>query len=292
MDRKYSIYKLTSPSGGVYVGLTMQTVKVRWQCHVKKAKKVYNHPLYNAIRKHGACSFIVETLVSKLTEKEAQEAEKKHIAEIPLEHRYNISDGGETDGTIGGKLFWEFMENNPEEKVLYLAKFSKIKSDDDWSDYEAMSIAALDWRKSNPRESYKASARALRIANRNRPEKIADTRTLKERLLWKHRRDLATQRSVTKVWAERSKEDKELIFSKISESHKSNWLKVAKEDRPAMTEKARSSIDRKKQGAAASKGIKQFWIDLKNDPERYTAYIEQRKITLFETLKRKKNENV
>ena len=51
-------------------------------------------------------------------------------------------------------------------------------------------------------------------------------------------------------------------------------------------------MDRKVQGAAASKGLKGFWAEIKKDPERYAAYMASRNKTLLETLERKKNANL
>lgn len=58
-----------------------------------------------------------------------------------------------------------------------------------------------------------------------------------------------------------------------------------------ITEKARASIDRKKQGAAASKGVKAWWAELKGNPDAYKAYIEARTKTLLEN-RSKRNENI
>lgn len=291
MERKYSIYKLTSPSGGVYVGLTGQTVHERWLSHVKRAKSRINHPLYNSIRKHGRDAFTVETLESGLTEKEASEREKYHISLIPVQVRYNISDGGETDGAAGAKIFWDRMNANPEEMAAYKAKLSKIKLANDCSDYESMQAKAAEWRKNNPKEAYKISRRGSRVAAKldGRKPIIKPVRALKEKLLWKHRRDLATRRSVTKVWAERDVNTKAAIGNKISETHKLNNSLKSKEERNDMVAYARSKVDQVKRAKAASAGIKQFWVDLKKDPVKYDAYIQQRKKTLLETLEKQKS---
>jgi len=293
MERKYLIYRLTAPSGKMYVGLTMQTLKVRWQGHVKRAKTTKNHPLYNAINKYGPEAFLVESVEDNLTKAEASAREKYHISILPIGLRYNISDGGETDGEMGGKIFWAEMDANPEKKAEYVKKLPKIKKDNDWTNYPALAKANAEWRSANPKKAYKMATRAIRIANSAKPEsEVKEPRSLKDRLLWKHRRDLATQRSVTKVWAERSEEKKSEIFDKISKAHLKNWEGSSKEKRRKITEKARSSIDRSVQGPAASAGIKNFWAELKKDPEKYKEYMAIRTASLNETNKRKKNENL
>ncbi len=67
---------------------------------------------------------------------------------------------------------------------------------------------------------------------------------------------------------------------------------MSESERRAVTEKARASIDRKKQGAAASAGIKRFWEELRKDPDRYQEYIGRRTGTLKRKLKERCNENV
>lgn len=96
MARKYSIYRITSPSAKCYVGLTGMSVSARWNAHVRKALgTTYSHPFYNAIRKYGAHAFSVEVLQTHLTKVEAQSAERRHISDTPPCLRYNLSPGGE-----------------------------------------------------------------------------------------------------------------------------------------------------------------------------------------------------
>src|SRR4051812_24608621 len=92
-----AVYRLTSPSGKSYIGITGQEVQERWRQHVVKAIRGFHlrHPLYCAIRKYGADSFIVEELQNRLTRAEALSLEVTLIAaERP---RYNLSPGGEHD---------------------------------------------------------------------------------------------------------------------------------------------------------------------------------------------------
>lgn len=292
MDRNYEVYKLTSPSGKYYIGLTRQGVHKRWLCHIKRAKTSINHPLYNSLRKNGHESFLVEVLEAGLTEKEAVGREKFHIALSPIELRLNISDGGETNGAFGAKTFWNRMQANPVEKAEYLKKLSDVKLATDWSDYKDMSNKAQQWRRLNPKKAYKLAMRGVRIANRSRPLRPKKERTLKDRLLWRHRRDLATQRMVTEVWAKRTDAEKKVIFDKIGAKASERNAKKDPSVRKAEMVRAREGIDRKKQGAAASIGIKQFWADLKKDPIKYSEYIEARRKTLKQTNDRKKNENL
>lgn len=98
----YKIYKYTSPSGGVYIGQTHNTIEQRaggggYQ-YLNRDKKTgdFKQPaIANAIIKYGWDNFQKEVIYSGLTSQEADEKEK----ELILEYRekgecYNICDGG------------------------------------------------------------------------------------------------------------------------------------------------------------------------------------------------------
>lgn len=100
---------------------------------------------------------------------------------------------------------------------------------------------------------------------------------------------LRTSRTTKQVWAERSESEKREIFSAISETLKRR-VDEDPEFRQAQRERmlaARAKGDVKARGRAASRGIKQFWEDLRKDPERYADYIDRRRQTLKETNRRK-----
>lgn len=284
----YIIYKITGPNGKNYVGLTKQKLNARWGQHVNRAlKEQRNHPLYNAIRKYGAEGFKIETIAKAGSKPEAQALEKHFISLQPERLKYNISPGGEADGEYGAKVFWDFMESNPEAKKTYLEKLSNSKKNADWSDYEAMGALAQEWRSSNPKEAYKLSLRALRIANRDKPKKAEDVRDLKTRLLWKHNRSKMTRDNALKQWESMDAEERAEMSVNISRGVKKYWSGVVDpEERSALTSKARNSIDRSVQGPAASKGLKKFWEDLRKDPDKYQEYIDRRTETLKEKLRK------
>lgn len=249
----------------------------------------YNHGLYNAIRKYGPHAFTLEVADTASSKQEAQRLEKKHIAAADKRFLYNISPGGEADGEFGGKLFWAAINENPDAKAAYLRKLSDVKTSDDWSDYGAMAAAAAQWRKQNPKEAYRLARRGTRIANRGIRPKSEDARSLKERLMWKHKRGDMVSKSTTAYWQSIDDTTRAAISEKASAASKAQWGAITDPaERAKLTEKARSSIDRIKQGKAASEGIKRWWAELKADPVRYASYINQRKRTLKKTLKDKK----
>lgn len=287
----YQIYKLTSPSGKFYIGLTKKGLRVRWNNHVTKAfrRPDYNHGLYNAIRKYGPSVFITEVIDEAQSKQEAQKLERRHIAAASKTLLYNVSPGGEADGGIGAKLFWENLNNDPEAKAEYLKRLSDVKKASDWSDYESMSRARDKWRKENPKEAYRIARRNLRIATRNVQPKAPDLRPLKERLLWKHKRWQMHGKNTANFWATCPEEKKADIVERARAKAVAQWQAITdSEQRAQLTEKARNAIDRTKQGKAASGGVKRWWAELKADPVRYAEYIAKRKATLMKTLEAKK----
>lgn len=286
MERKYSVYRLTSPSGGIYIGLTRQTIYQRWQSHYKKARKEYNHPLYNAIRLYGKEGFYISLIKDALTEKQAQTLEIAEIAKLSKNVRYNISEGGEVLSSEISKAIWAKINATPESRAAYLKKLSDSKLANDFTDYRALQEKAQQWRKDNAKIAYKISSRASRVAKRldKRPPKIYPELSLKEALLFKHKRGEFNRRMVTKVWAGRDSETVEAIGKKISQAHIEKHKNKTPKEKLAMVSKARSAIDRSIQGPAASKGIKAFWVELRKDPVKHREHIDRRVKTLKSKL--------
>lgn len=295
----YTIYRITSPSGRFYIGLTSQDVNVRWGQHKRRAKfEKRNHPFYNAIRKYGSDAFIVEAIDHAKTKAEAQQLEVSWIAKYPIELLYNVSPGGEADGETGSKTFWDSIRRDTTRYHDYLQKLSSAKKQSDWTNYQYLSGKAAEWRKANPKEAYRISYRAARCARRANKRAcgvLQDNRPFKDRLMWKFKPDEAKSRQAStntaRVWVERSPEDIKSISKKISESAKSNWERITDpETRSKKTQAARDAIDRSKQGPAASKGLKNFWSELKKDPERYREYIQRRSQSANAAKKHKKED--
>lgn len=101
-DRNYVVYKHTSPSDKVYIGITCQNPpEKRWKNG--NAYK-YNKHFYNAIQKYGGWdSFKHEILFKNLTKEEAEEKEIELIAfykSNQSDFGYNIANGGNCKGTV------------------------------------------------------------------------------------------------------------------------------------------------------------------------------------------------
>lgn len=300
MDRQqfYIIYRITSPSGKSYVGLTKSSLRERWRQHVNRAEnESRNHPFYNAIRKYGANAFTIEHIASALGARNAQAVEIICISQESK--RYNLSAGGENDGAEGSKIFWGRMRSDPEAMELYRANLVAAQRSRPPLDKESQTRireTAAQWRKDNPREAWANSYRASRIAKRNSTgvtaalEAKRAAKPLKERLLAKHKsKFLSRARAVTKIWATRADSETLSIGEKISETLKQRYranptVKAAVSRQLA---EARKCMDRKKQGERASSGLKNYWEELRRDPEKYAAYMKRRTESLMRTIAEK-----
>lgn len=92
----YTVYKHTSPSGKVYIGITSSSVNRRWQ-NGKGYRQ--NKHFYSAISKYGWDNFDHEIVCTNLSSNEAFEMEKLLIRFYNSTDRrfgYNQSTGGES----------------------------------------------------------------------------------------------------------------------------------------------------------------------------------------------------
>lgn len=297
MERKYSIYKIISPSGKCYIGLTKMKVSDRWAQHVKKARYGYKHPFHTAIRKYSKEAFKVEILFSGLSAEEACQKEIESIALISKELLYNLSPGGENDGAVGGKTFWAKINSDPAYKAKYLKNLSEGVKNGKKHDYAHISATAQQWRKDNPRKAWKLSSRALRVANKANKKKFAHLEkapqiSLKQRLLIKYKPWKISQANTTKMWANRDEKARKVIADKVSKTLKEKHKNLTSDEKMAMVSKARAAIDRSVQGPAASKGIKKFWEELKKDPIKFRAHMNKKTAKMMNTRNALKNENL
>ena len=106
---EFKVYKHTTPSNKVYIGITKQSVEKRWQYGSHYKKQMF----YRAIQKYGWNNIKHEVLFEGLEEKQAK------LMEISLIHYYksnnpefgyNISAGGE--GTYGMHTTGGFKKGN------------------------------------------------------------------------------------------------------------------------------------------------------------------------------------
>lgn len=92
----FSVYRHTTPSGRVYIGITRQEPERRWQRGYGYVKNIV---FSRAIKKYGWDGIKHEILLDGLTEEEAKAAEIRLIAEhrsTEREHGYNVTAGGDS----------------------------------------------------------------------------------------------------------------------------------------------------------------------------------------------------
>ena len=294
--KTYTIYRITTPNGKVYVGYTSQELKERFRQHKFKALsgKCSGHPLYDAIRECSGQGVKIDTICCVSDKETAMLLEERNISLIPSEHSANLTRGGRFDGEDAMDIFWKRINSDSIKRTEYLKTLSQSKLANDWSDYENLLNCAEKWRKTNPKQAYKISYRAIRIANRQNgyppPCHVKqDNRPLKERLMYKYKLNDVKRKYVTRVWAGRTAEERKLIGIKIGDAQKQHMESLTKDEKRKVTEKARASIDRSVQGPAASKGLKNWWVELKKNPERYSAYISMRNETNKRNREMRKN---
>lgn len=96
-ENNYIVYKHTSPSGKVYIGITKQSIKQRWRCG-----KGYKHCIIflQAINKYGWDNIKHEILLQNQDADSAKYSEK-YLIKWYKSHNisYNVTDGGE--GSLG-----------------------------------------------------------------------------------------------------------------------------------------------------------------------------------------------
>lgn len=113
-ENNYTVYKHTTPSGKVYIGITKQKVEKRWLCghgYLNKNKNgEYSQKAFaNAINKYGWNNIKHEILHSNLTKEEAEQKEIEMIAFYDSTNSskgYNcLKGGGITDNSnnVGNK---------------------------------------------------------------------------------------------------------------------------------------------------------------------------------------------
>ena len=92
--KQWCVYKLTSPSGKVYIGMT-QDIRHRWRGNGNGYKG--STRIWSAIQEYGWDNFKREIVFEHLSESEACEKEIELIAQYKatdLEYGYNLESGG------------------------------------------------------------------------------------------------------------------------------------------------------------------------------------------------------
>lgn len=132
----YIVYKHTNiKNGKVYIGITSQNVKRRWQ----NGSGYYGTYFYNAIKKYGWDGFLHEILFEELSEKDACKIEIELIKKYKSNDRkfgYNIASGGQI---VHGSCERVGKLNNKSKSVICKNVEGKIIAK-----YESQNIAAKE----------------------------------------------------------------------------------------------------------------------------------------------------
>lgn len=131
-DKSWIVYKHTSPSNKVYIGITSKAPNDRWASGFGYEHQVY---FFRAIVKYGWINFKHEVLFEGLTKKEAEDKEVELIAyynSTDLNCGYNIDLGGDNH-----RLSVEARQN-----------ISKAKYGRKWT--ERQRLASIEYFKKNP----------------------------------------------------------------------------------------------------------------------------------------------
>lgn len=115
----YTIYKHTSPSGKVYIGITKRKPEYRW--NKGKGYREDQIIFYRAIKKYGWDNFTHEIIYTDLSEKDAKNLEISLIKQYKLINlSYNITDGGD-----GGRGLHNKRKKHSEETKKKMSKSRK-----------------------------------------------------------------------------------------------------------------------------------------------------------------------
>lgn len=115
----YTVYKHTSPSGKVYIGITKRKPEYRW--NRGKGYRKDQLLFYRAIKKYGWDNFTHEILYIGLSEKDAKNIEISLIRQYKsLGMSYNITDGGD-----GGRGLHNKRKKMSDETKLKMSKSRK-----------------------------------------------------------------------------------------------------------------------------------------------------------------------
>ena len=175
MDIQY-IYKLTSPSGKVYIGRT-DNFDRRMIEHKSVSKKILNRSLYKAIRKYGWESFQKEIIAECNGEDNAQ------IIEEGLIKKYNSVKDGYNDTYAGNSR--NIWKDNPE----LLEKQRKTLSEK-FSGKKNPMYGKTHSKKTRKKLQEKAKGRFSLDWYIDRNGKEEGTRLYEERRLWLKNRNL------------------------------------------------------------------------------------------------------
>lgn len=111
--KTYTVYKLTSPSGKIYIGWTSRKLKKRLRDHISEVRRGYQRPIQNAFRKYPLEQWTQEVLLETTDYHESLASEVNYIGKFNTtdpDKGYNLSVGGQS-GATGIRRSEEYKAN-------------------------------------------------------------------------------------------------------------------------------------------------------------------------------------
>lgn len=114
------VYKATSPSNKIYIGITITNLKERKRIHLRSTNNGSKLPFHNAIRKYGIENIKWEIIDYESDFQKLKMLEIRYIKEYnSFKKGYNQTLGGE--GTFGLKHTNEQKENNSKRRKVFFS---------------------------------------------------------------------------------------------------------------------------------------------------------------------------
>jgi group I intron endonuclease len=122
---KIGIYKITSPSGKIYIGQSVN-IHRRWKEYKYPKKEHYDYKLYNSLKKYGYTNHIFE-IICECTEKELNDKEIFYgkLFDVTGKNGLNIRECGGSKGNLSPETKQKISKkaiirlSNPENNPFY-----------------------------------------------------------------------------------------------------------------------------------------------------------------------------
>ncbi len=177
MSKICGIYKITSPTGKIYIGQSVD-IKSRWIRHKSMPKSDKGHLLYNSFLSHGVDSHKFEVLerCSKemLNEMEIYYIEKYQT--FDTEHGLNLTKGGDSKVVFSKKTLQKMSEAKKGVRPKHLIGHKHSKETRDI--LRKKSIGNKNWLGKNHSEETKEKLRQANLGKKASKETIEKLRIL------------------------------------------------------------------------------------------------------------------
>lgn len=160
LNKKFILYKATSPSGKIYIGITCGNLEDRKSKHKYTSNRMNkSHKFSNAIRKYGINGFKWEIIFDNLCKTEAIRLEIEYIK------NYNTYKNG-YNSTRGGEGAWGYKWKKEDIKKHIDYKKRVYYNNPEWK--KRKSKITKDWFKNNPIKAQKHKEKLIKRLNKDR----------------------------------------------------------------------------------------------------------------------------